>query len=390
MRILHVGKYYPPERGGIEQYTAALARFGAAGGDDVAVLAHQRPGNRRTTTEAIDGVAVTRAGCLGALAYAPLAPAFPLVARRVIATFRPDLIHIHVPNPSAFALLVLLGARRVPWIVQWQADIDADAVGAGMRALYRVYRPFETVLLRRSRAIIASSGAYANASRTLARWREKVAIVPLGIGPATAPVPGASANWPRRPGLKLLAVGRLAHYKGFEVLLDALTQYADANLLLVGTGERETALRAQIHTLGLGGRVVMAGDLSDASLAAAYASADAFVLPSLNRSESFGLVLLEAMRAGRPVIASDIPGSGVGSIVVDGVTGMLVPPGDAPALAGAMAALADPALRTALGHAGHARWLERFTLERSAQEVREIQERVAMSGARQEPGLRDV
>lgn len=390
MRILHVGKFYPPERGGIEQYTAALARFAASAGDAVAVLAHQRPGVRRTTVETIDGVAVTRVGCLGAFAYAPLAPAFPVVARRVVASFRPDLIHIHVPNPSAFALLALPGARRVPWIVQWQADIDADAVGAGMRALYCVYRPFETALLRRSRAIIASSTAYADASRPLARWRDKVHVVPLGIGPSAAPRAGGSACWPQRPGMKLLAVGRLSHYKGFDVLFDALTHCADANLLLVGTGECEAALRAQVDTLGLGGRVVMAGDLSDASLAAAYASADAFVLPSLNRSESFGLVLLEAMRAGLPVIASDIPGSGVGSIVVEGVTGRLVPPGDARALAGAIAALADPDLRTALGHAGYARWLERFTLERSAREVREIQERVAMSGARQEPGLRDV
>src|SRR5690606_21075079 len=106
---------------------------------------------------------------------------------------------------------------------------------------------------------------------------------------------------------------------------------------------------------------------------AAYAAADVFVLPSLDRSEAFGLVLLEAMRDGVPVVASDIRGSAVGHVVIDGATGLLVPPGDVSALAFAVARLgSDPALRSRLGAAGRERWRDAFTLERSARSVLDL------------------
>jgi glycosyltransferase involved in cell wall biosynthesis len=107
-----------------------------------------------------------------------------------------------------------------------------------------------------------------------------------------------------------------------------------------------------------------------ATLAAAYAQAEVFCLPSTERAESFGLVLLEAMRAGVPTIASAIPGSGVGFVVRDGETGVLVPPGDAAALAAAIRRLgADADLRRRLGEAGQRRWRAEFTLETSALRV---------------------
>jgi glycosyltransferase involved in cell wall biosynthesis len=101
-------------------------------------------------------------------------------------------------------------------------------------------------------------------------------------------------------------------------------------------------------------------------LLAAYASADAFALPSLNRGEAFGLVLLEAMRARLPVVASAIPGSGIGEVVGDGESGLLVPPGDAVALAAALARMRGADLRARMGARGRERFEARFTLERSA------------------------
>ncbi len=107
-----------------------------------------------------------------------------------------------------------------------------------------------------------------------------------------------------------------------------------------------------------------------ATLNAAYAAADVFCLPSTERAESFGLVLLEAMRAGLPTVASDIPGSGVGYVVRNGETGLLVPPGDVAALAAALRRLADDApLRRCLGDAGARRWQEHFTLQRAADQT---------------------
>ena len=169
-----------------------------------------------------------------------------------------------------------------------------------------------------------------------------------------------------RSGIRVLAVGRLSHYKGFDVLLDALANAPHVRVLLVGEGEGASSLRARAAERGVASRIRFAGGLDEATLLAAYASADLFALPSLNRGEAFGMVLLEAMRARLPVVASAIPGSGVGEVVVDGETGFLVEPGDADALADALAKLDDAALRTRLGEAGRTRFERRFTLERSA------------------------
>lgn len=370
MRILHIGKYYAPERGGIERSMQDLAESGVARGDSVAALVHQRPGTWRHARENRAGVDVHRVGCIGAPLYTPLSPGFPFELLRVLRGFRPDLLHLHLPNPSAFAALLLPSARRLPWVVHWHADVPPDAPDWRLRAAYRAYRPFEQAVLSRAQAIIATSQPYLDASIALAPWRAKTRVVPLGIGPA--PLASATENWPAPSGVRLLAVGRLSRYKGFDVLLAALARTVDASLLLVGAGECERELRAQALALGLQERVGFAGALDDDRLAAAYASADAFVLPSLDRGEAFGLVLLEAMRAGLPVVASAVPGSGIGFVVDEGASGLLVPPGDAVALADALARLGDPGLRTRLGEAAFDRWSGSFTLEREADLVQAI------------------
>jgi len=150
------------------------------------------------------------------------------------------------------------------------------------------------------------------------------------------------------------------------VLVDALAKAPHARVLLVGEGECADALRTRAAERGVASRIRFAGGLDDATLLAAYASADAFALPSLNRGEAFGMVLLEAMRARLPIVASAIPGSGVGEVVAEGETGLLVKPGDADALADALKKLDDAGLRTRLGDAGRARFERQFTLERSA------------------------
>lgn len=371
MRILHLGKYYAPQRGGIERHTQALAEACVRAGDEVCVLVHQPPGTWRHARERIEGVEVRRTACLAAPVYTPLSPAFPLQFSRALREFRPDLLHLHVPNPSCFAALALPAARRLPWIVHWHADVPPDAPDWRLRLAYRAYRPFEQALLARSRAIIATSTPYLDASLALAPWRERTRIVPLGVDAGPSPQRGSSA-WPRADALHLLAVGRLGRYKGFDVLIDALRVLPGADLMLVGDGECARELRARSDAAGVADRIVFAGEVDDATLSAAYAGADVFVLPSLDRGEAFGLVLLEAMRAGLPVVASDIPGSAVGEIVVDGETGALVPPGDAAALAAALQRMDDAPARRALGANGYRRWLDRYTLDASVAATRAL------------------
>ncbi|MBL8299086.1 MAG: glycosyltransferase [Rhodanobacteraceae bacterium] len=359
MRVLHIGKFYPPAPGGIEAFTAMLARSQAASGDDVAVLAHAAARSWCTRQRRDGPVSVRETACWGQLAYAPLSPSFPWQLAALIARHRPELLHLHVPNTSAFAALIVPAARRLPWVVHWHADIPLDSASRLLRFAYPFYRPWEQALLCRADTVIATSSAYRDASHALAHWRKKTVVIPLALDEAPLPDAGEPL-WPE--GMRrLLAVGRLSHYKGFEVLLDSLARLPDTALLLIGSGEREAALRARVNELGLASRVCMTGHVDDTFLQRAYAQADIFCLPSLDRAEAFGMVLLEAMRAGLPCVASAIPGSGVTEVVVSEQTGLLTPPGDVAALAAALDRLGrDTALQRRLGAAGRRRWQDNY------------------------------
>jgi len=370
MRVLHIGKFFPPHPGGIERSSADLAAALAARGVETAVLAHAEPGTHRGRSFRLDDIDVTLAACHRQLMYVPLSPSFPWRLAQLIRRFRPELLHLHVPNTSAFSALLLRSARSLPWIVHWHADVASDARHPGLRVGYRLYKPWEQALLERARAVITTSANYLNASAALAPWRDKVRVIPLGIAPSDDAVDQATPTttaW-RTGALRVLAVGRLSYYKGFDVLLDALAHVPEAELILVGDGEGRGHLQARAVESGLQARVHFAGSVDDATLNALYANAEVLCLPSIDRSEAFGMVLLEAMRAALPVVASDLRGSGVTYVVRDGETGLLVPPGDADTLAAALRRLAqDAALRQRLGAAGRQRWLNEFTLERAAQ-----------------------
>ena len=375
MRILHLGKYYAPERGGIESYTQALCEWTAARGHTVAALVHQRPGIWRTSRDTVNGIDVRRVACIAAPVYTPVSPTYPFELSRAIREIEPDLLHLHLPNPSCFALLASAQARRLPWVVHWHSDIPPDAPDWRLRTGYRVYKPFEQALLKHAMTVVATSDAYLNASAALAPWRAKARVIALGAGDVTLPPPCGDL-WPNGDGVRWLAVGRLSHYKGFDVLLRALADVPDARLVLVGEGECANDLRAIATSCGVANRVRFAGAVDDATLLGAYATANAFVLPSLNRGEAFGLVLLEAMRARLPVAASAIPGSGIGEVVADGESGVLVPPGDTAALAAALANMRDADLRRRMGARGRERFDALFTLERSAQRWLQLYEDV--------------
>src|SRR5690606_9634916 len=184
MRVLHVGKYYAPQRGGIERHLQDLAEWFVDHGDAVSALVHRAPGQWRSTRESLHGVDLRRVGCLAAPLYTPIGPTFPWQLRRALKEFRPDLLHLHLPNPSCFAALLSPRARKLPWLVHWHADVPPDMPDWRFRAAYSVYSRFERAMLARARFIVATSSAYAGASAALAPWRDKVRIVPLGIGAA--------------------------------------------------------------------------------------------------------------------------------------------------------------------------------------------------------------
>jgi rhamnosyl/mannosyltransferase len=169
------------------------------------------------------------------------------------------------------------------------------------------------------------------------------------------------------PGKKIVfALGRMIYYKGFDVLVRAVSQLGDDTVILLGgSGELQEPLRKLARELGVEHKVDFLGRVSDADLPAYYMAADVFCLPSLMRSEAFGLVMVEAMSFSKPVVATRIPGSGVTWVNVHGETGLNAEPGDAEDLARTLRELLDdPERARAMGAAGRRRFEQHLTLEK--------------------------
>lgn len=372
MRVLHLGKFLPPHAGGIERFLAELMPAQRALGVQPAALIHAEPGFDGRHCRLQARAATLRAPVLATIAHTPISPGWACRLDALIKRWTPDVLHLHLPNPSAFWALGLPSARRLPWVVHWHSDVPADALDLRLRLLYRVYRPLESAVLRRAACILATTDAYAASSAPLARWRDKIAVVPLGLPDQAAAKPDES-HWPTDARLRLLFVGRFSYYKGLHVLIEAMRRLpADCALLLVGDGDQRDAIERQVAAASLTHRVRFAGRLEDGQLAAAYAAADVLCLPSIERSEAFGVVLLEAMRAARPAIATRVAGSGMADVLGDGTAGLLVPPGDTDAVAAAILRLRqEPELRDRLGANGRQRFVDRYRIERVAERIDE-------------------
>ncbi len=368
LRILHLGKYYPPVPGGMERFLGDLVGAQQAAGDDVTVLVHAEPRSDRSA----DPPWLLRCPVWLRLIFAPLAPQYLFWLRRIVRRFRPDVMHIHMPNLSAFWALLLPSARRVPWIIHWQSDVVPSPHKLALRIAYPHYRIFERAMLERADAIIVTSPQYLEASRALAPWKDKCHVIPLGIDAGRLPEVAerhSAGLWTGR-GLKVLAVGRLTYYKGFETLVRAVSEAEGMELAIVGDGDERGRLARLLHGAGRPEWIRLLGQVDDVQLCRLMASCDVFCLPSLERTESFGIVLLEAMRYGKPLVASDLADSGVTYVARHNQNALLFPPEDVGALRSCLAGLAaHPERRALLGHLGHERYLREFAVGAVAQRI---------------------
>lgn len=370
LHVVHLGKYYPPAPGGIERHVQTLARAQAALGARVEILCvnHLDAQGRdvvgesaaRTFTEITwDGdIRVIRVGRSLCLRRFDVCPGLYGELRQLWRR-PPDALHLHGPNPT-----MMLGLAALPAPANLVVTHHSDVVNQSL--LRHALRPFEILAYRRARRLIATTRAYAAGSAALERFGSKLAIVPLGselspfLEPAAETLEAERRLRAELPGPLWLMVGRLVYYKGLPVALRALRE-VPGTLLIVGEGPLRAPLERLARGLGVAGRVRFAGVLSDAELAGAYRAATALWFPSTARSEAFGLVQVEAMASGLPVLNTAIPGSGVGEVSLDGVSGLTVPMGDAHALAAAAARLhAEPELRERLSRGARERAQREF------------------------------
>ncbi|MFT7286684.1 MAG: glycosyltransferase involved in cell wall biosynthesis [Halieaceae bacterium] len=391
--VLHIGKFFPPHRGGMETFLADLMVAQKRQGLAPAALVHASGFSLRDHRGhcAVQGeqLPVTRAAVWLTLLFAPIAPLFWLSTLRALRRQQPELLHLHMPNASVFWLLLLPQARKLPWVVHWHADVLASTHSRGLRLLYPLYRPLEQAVLRRSAAIIATSPPYLHSSVPLQAHRDRCEVIPLGLDttrlgtgptdPGPAAVTATGAEDPALP-LSVLAIGRLTYYKGFRVLIDAAAAVPGMRVSIVGAGDQATALQQRIDTLQLNDRVTLCGPMSDRQLAAALRGCDLLCQPSLERTEAFGVVLLEAMALGKPVLASDVSGSGMPWLVRFSAAGTLVPPGDVAALAAELLRLGgDRAKLKTLGEAGRSCFEAHFRIDIAARAVADLYGRLLTS-----------
>lgn len=377
MRVLHVGKYYPPYPGGIENFVSDLATQQHHAGADPAVLVHSPPASAAPQKPADFPVLVSKTW--GTMAYAPVSPGFAPKLQGAITRLQPDLLHLHLPNVSAFWALALPAARRLPWVVHWHSDVLTDNAPRMIRAAYGAYGLFESALLRRSRTIVATSESYAAHSPVLQRYADKTTVVPLGLNPERYHLPGAQdRSWAKQQfgaGFKVLGLGRLSHYKGFDILVEAAGSMNDVSCVIAGAGEQASALATQVRSTP--GSINLCGAVSDGQARALMDAADVIVMPSVQRTEAFGLVLLEAMIAGKPVVASQLTGSGMPWVVARAGHGLLTEPGDVDALNKALATLkSDPARCEQMGAAGLLAFQEHFHIASIEREIAQVYEAV--------------
>lgn len=323
---------------------------------------------------------VLRSGTWLKVFFTPISPAFPWHFWSLIRTNRPKLLHLHMPNPSVFWGLALPSARRLPWVVHWHADVITATQGWLMRLMYSVYRPFEQAVLRRADAIVVTSAQYRDSSVPLAPHVDKCRVVPLGLDAArlprditaSSPEPTSKtqATYGRCAPLRVLAVGRLTYYKGLTYLLEAVADAEEVHLDVVGHGDQAAALRKQVLDHNLQNRVLFHGTVNDKELARLMTICDCLCLPSIERTEAFGLVLLEAMFFGKAAIVSDIEGSGAPWVVEHEVTGLKVQPANSPALAHAFRKLsADRDALVEMGRRGKARFDRMFEINHAVEGI---------------------
>ena len=361
IRVLTFGRYADDNFGGLERYVFELAH--ALEGEAAFVNIVARRGGRPDVPLAGETVYARPVAHLGGT---PVCPGMPWHALRRHRRAPFDIVHLQFPaDPMAHLAYALLPAS-VGRVISWHSDIVRQ------QALLSVYRPVLERSLRAADAIIAATPAHISSSEQLAPVRDSARfhIVPYGFD---------LSRFERRPALAdeirrrhagrflVFALGRHVYYKGFEYLIRALAAVPDAMLVLGGQGPLTEELKGIAREAGVAGRVDFVGRIPDVDLPAWHHACDVFCLSSIEPAEAFGIVQVEAMACGKPVVCCEL-GNGVNWVNSDGETGLAVPPRDVAALAGALEQLRrDAALRARLGEQARRRAWSEFTSAAMAQ-----------------------
>jgi glycosyltransferase involved in cell wall biosynthesis/ABC-type polysaccharide/polyol phosphate export permease len=367
LSVLHIFKvYYPDLFGGI----LSVIRDICAGQKDIfaarVLVCSKSDGQRQIV---VNDVPVERVRSFGDLLSLPVAPTYPLRLWRLIAEH--DLIALHAPFPLADLVFALGFGRNRPLVVHWHADIVSQAT------LRWLVEPLIRRTLRRADAIIVSDTVLVSSTPLLQEFADKCHVVPFGVDIS-------KYDWPRLDHVNdraqlVLACGRLVPYKGFDVLVRAAVGQR-FDVWIVGEGRERTRLEQLIRNLGVEDRVRLLGSVPDRELVKFMQIADVFVVPSVTSAETFGLVQLEAMAAGRPIINTALD-TAVPHVARDGIEAITVPPRDPEKLAEAINTLMhDPERRRRMGEAARRRAATKYSMATFHKGVETVYRQAVASG----------
>ena len=354
IKVLQINKLYYPDIGGIERTVQHIAE-GLKESVDMSVLVCQPKG--RGVKEIIHGVPVQRCGSFGTLFSVPIS--FSLLWELRRKAKGQDILQFHAPFPLG-DMACLLSGFRGKVALYWHSDVVKQ------KKLMILYRPIMERFLKRADVIIVGAEGVAKGSTYLKPYLDKCVTIPFAVNQKIEQE-GKKYLDHAKPNLKkcvrFLFVGRLVYYKGIDVLLQAFSTVSNAELVIIGSGELEETLKIYVKDQGMTDRVHFLGKAEEEKLYQAFAECDVFVLPSVAKSEAFGLVQLEAMAYGKPVINTNLP-SGVPEVSLDGITGLTVEPGNKLELSHAMQWFVDhPEERNKMGIAARERLDQNYTMD---------------------------
>lgn len=356
LRVLCFGRYADADFGGLERVVKNLVQALAGEVEYTNLVAD------RGIARDLEGwpCRIVRSRALTVLAGTPICPTMPWTAARLHRKFRFHLAHLHFPDPmSHLAAEFLPGNVKI--VITWHSDIVRQ------KRLLKLYWPSLKRIVARAAAVVVATPAHFSSLpqlRELAR-AEQLHVVPFGfdLTPYSSPHPLVRTLRGRFGSRCVFALGRHVYYKGFDQLIQAMRLIPDATLVIGGTGPLTSELQALALRLGIDDRILFPGRIADDVLPAYYQACDVFCMPSVEQSEAFGAVQVEAMASGRPVVCCDL-GNGVTWVNRHGETGLVVPPRDPEALGQALRRLLDdPVLRRRLGMFGAARAVREFSLD---------------------------
>lgn len=362
MKILQLGKFYPV-KGGVEKVMFDLAFELIKKNISCEVIC---AGNDKKNNDfMLNKLPIHLAGVIANLFSTKLCPSMVIKLKKISNEF--DIIHIHHPDPMAtFALYFSNFKGKV--ILHWHSDIVKQ------KKMLFFYLPLQKWLLNRSDLIITTSPDYAVQSNNLKLFQNKIKIVPIGINEVNLAQNPEKIKQCYKGKKIIFSLGRLIYYKGFEYLVKAAKYLNDDYVILIGgSGPLEKELKLLIDKENLSLKVILLGRISDNELSNYFAACDVFCLSSIEKSEAFGIVQIEAMAYSKPIIATNIIGSGVPWVNKHNFSGLNVPPRDPKMIAFTIMEIcgnSDLYMRLAKG--ARTRFEELFTIEKMTDNIIEI------------------